>query len=297
MYQLVFNILLKSRAGGLLFKLFFTLRGLLIKCFPYALINYSYKGVVLKLPLSHDYPFNLKIHPGYSENLGLIASVIKEKYPRVSCIDVGANVGDSVAIVNSFAPMPILCIEGNEMYLPILRHNALKYPNVEIEDCFVGESSETVIAINHGGSAHLKVSESGTRVKVLHDILSNHVKFAESKLFKIDTDGFDLKILRGANQFLKDVKPVIFFEYDPYYLLLQNEYPLSVFEQLNKLGYEKCLLFDNLGDFLCEVDSNDKIILNDLTCFFNHQGKRYIDVCALHISDNDLISLIRSKFQ
>jgi hypothetical protein len=37
-----------------------------------------------------------------------------------------------------------------------------------------------------------------------------------SKMLKIDTDGFDTLILKSAVDFLKRAKPIIFFEYDPF---------------------------------------------------------------------------------
>ena len=46
---------------------------------------------------------------------------------------------------------------------------------------------------------------------------------------KIDTDGFDFKVLRGANNTLKTYKPVIFFEWDKIHLQAQNEDFLSIF--------------------------------------------------------------------
>lgn len=35
----------------------------------------------------------------------------------------------------------------------------------------------------------------------------------EPNLIKIDTDGFDFKVLRGAQRTLKEYAPVIFFEW------------------------------------------------------------------------------------
>ncbi|WP_430666882.1 FkbM family methyltransferase [Helicobacter suis] len=53
---------------------------------------------------------------------------------------------------------------------------------------------------------------------------------------KIDTDGFDFKILRGAYKTLKDNKPVLFFEWDYVHLANQSEVALSIFAFLSNLG-------------------------------------------------------------
>jgi FkbM family methyltransferase len=54
-------------------------------------------------------------------------------------IDIGANVGDSVAIVREQSDYPILCIEGNETYFQILEENLRRgaYASVMAVNVFV----------------------------------------------------------------------------------------------------------------------------------------------------------------
>lgn len=39
--------------------------------------------------------------------------MVQQKYPDLSLIDIGTNVGDTVAIVRQDAHYPILCVEGS----------------------------------------------------------------------------------------------------------------------------------------------------------------------------------------
>src|SRR5450755_4665515 len=52
----------------------------------------------LAMPLSHDLPIHRASHPDYSRNLGRVAAALHEVRPGASVVDIGANVGDSVAI-------------------------------------------------------------------------------------------------------------------------------------------------------------------------------------------------------
>ena len=47
--------------------------------------------------------------------LGRIASSVYAKYPEMVSVDVGANIGDTAAIIRSACPAPIVCVEGDEL--------------------------------------------------------------------------------------------------------------------------------------------------------------------------------------
>jgi FkbM family methyltransferase len=264
-----------------------------LKLNPKATVKFQYHEYQLQIPFSHDYPFNLQSYPAYSQNLGTIARIIQGKYPKMNAIDVGANIGDSAAIINHYAKMPVLCVEGNETFLPILKKNTDPIANVSIASCFVGETNEQVVAVNYLGTSRLEASASGTAIKTMDQVLTDFPEFKAAKLLKIDTDGFDNKIIRASKNYLATASPVIFFEYDPYYLEKQNEKGYDIFAFLLNLGYAKAVLFDNLGNTLCEIRLGEEQILADLTHYFNRNGSIYMDICVLHQQDEDLIPAIK----
>lgn len=296
MAQLIFNLLLRVSIKSFAFKLLLKLRELLVQINPDGIVNYPYKKFVLQFPFSHDYPINLRFHPNYSENLGKIASVVSKKHSDTKAIDVGANIGDSAAIIQSYTSIPILCIEGNPKFIPMLKENTKQLSNISIEQSFVGERNERVVAINNLGTARLERSDNGIEVKTMEEILLNHEEFQSAKLLKIDTDGFDNKILRASANLLNKAKPVLFFEYDPYFLEKQNEQPTTIFSVLQSSGYKTLILFDNLGNLLCEADIDNERLLQDLTHYYNQKGSAYMDICALHESDTDMVKPIKNLF-
>lgn len=295
--QLIFNKLINPSVGGLYFKFLLKIRSILLSLNPNSTIQYAYNNFYLTFPFSHDYPLNRKEVPLYSENLGVVSKLIVSKYKDAVAIDVGANIGDSAAIISYYSKMPVLCVEGNPKFIPMLEKNSKQMQNIAIETCFVGEVNEKVSTINYGGTARIETAETGIEVKTVTEILNKHESFIKAKLLKIDTDGFDFKILRASEQFLLNSKPIIFFEFDPFFLIKQNENPASIFPFLNKLNYTFLMLFDNHGKFICEVKSDQTDLLQDFIHYYNNNGNTYLDICALQSDDYDLVLKIKQEFQ
>jgi len=232
----------------------------------------------------------------YSANVGRIARHIQIRYPDLTIIDVGANVGDTIAMIRSEVRCPILCIEGDFRFFKILQENAKQFDDVEIINTFLGDRTESVgVTVSQGGTAHLEktLSGDGHSLVRLDSLLTEANRFWQSKMIKIDTDGYDNKILRGAEHQLADVRPVLFFEYDPYFLAKQDESPLATFSQLHLLGYDRILVYDNFGELFCETTVSSQRQLEALTLYFSGwKGQRYCDICVFHREDDKLFEKI-----
>jgi len=295
--QIVFDLLLSSKGKKLKYKFLILLRKLLLS-FNDPIVNFQYKQFILKIPFSHDLPFNMKMFPTYNQNLGKITKIIHEKYHLLQVIDVGANIGDSVAIMQSeVTPLPILCVEGNPKFLKLLEVNAKQFKDTEIEASFVGEKSVKVNPQNNLGTAFLEESADGIMVHTMQEVIEKHPKFATAKLLKIDTDGFDNIIIRASKEFLANSKPVIFFEYDPYYLAKQNEKGIDIFVFLEDLNYASAIVFDNFGFYLSTVSLTNKNLLLDLHNYFNRNGSMYMDLVIVHKTDEDLVKEIEESYK
>lgn len=250
----------------------------------------------LKLPFSHDLPFILKSFPLYSSNLSRLAKYTHKKYQNLTCIDIGANIGDSIAFLRKETEFPVLGIEGDSYFFEILKKNIFQFSNVFIENVYVGAESECVgkEIYRANGSAHLKESDQKMQIQAMPEILKKYPSFAESKLVKLDTDGYDGLILKGAIEFLESTKPVIFFEYDPFYLAKQNDDGISIFNTLLSINYQNLMIYDNTGNYLISLRLNESKHLEDIHQFFSgHSGRFYADICAFHAEDSDLFEIAR----
>jgi len=283
---------IKSRILTKLFN-FFTVHDPIIKT--------NIAGIILSLPFSHRLPFILKNHPYYSSNLGRIAKYAKGKYADLKGIDVGANIGDSIAIFRKEELFPILCIEGDDQFFSVLETNASSFTEVHIAKQFLGEETEKIHLINtkFGGTGNLQKDQNSTQtieIQKLSDSIKQYPLFEKAKLLKIDTDGFDCKIIRGSLEFLDQARPIIFFEYDPFFLNKQEDDGLSIFTTLSKIGYEKLLIYDNFGYLLLSLSINNLDLLKEIHLYFSgRKSYFYCDICVFHTEDIDIFEVARES--
>jgi FkbM family methyltransferase len=283
-------------------KLLLRLRQLAIGIGFDPMIRYNLDGLNLRLPLSHNLPLYRRTFPLYSSNVGRVAAAVATKYHNMHIIDIGANIGDTVAIVRSQVNCPILCVEGDASFFDILQRNTEPIPSVSLEYSFVGIASElmNVTLERLSGTARLmqsaKTSSDIGKIRRLREILEDHPSFAECKLLKIDTDGLDGAIIRSERAFLTKVCPVLFFEYDPDAYAPFERHWTDTFQALEASGYQRLMLYENTGDFITTIDISAKDALEDFHHFYlGRASLRYCDICAFHRGDSDLADSFRKS--
>lgn len=261
------------------------------------LITYQIGGQFLQLPISHALPIVRQKYPDYSQNLARLASCVQAKYPDLKVIDIGANIGDSVFIIRDQVSCPILCIEGDPAFFKILQNNIKGCKNVVSKQVFIGDddtTSDKKLVIVSGTAHFINSNNTKTEFKKLSSILKNESQFEQSKLLKIDTDGFDLAIIRGSADFIQAVKPVLFFEYDPFFFKNQQEDGISIFSLLQSWGYCSVAIYDNFGRYLISLPLTETNQIIDLHGYlFNRTGHYYYDICAVQTEDLEIIQQLR----
>lgn len=300
--QILFNSILNTtRVGGgrIRYKVLLLFKSILIRLFGDSMVVYNLDGLEIQIPLSHELPFIRKTYPYYSTNVGRIACALRIKYPELTLIDIGANIGDTVAILRQHDHYPILCIDGDKYFFSILKNNAKNWTDVEIVNSFVGDAPSSFsgrIEIK-GGTGHLvEDHSSGEQVEIrrLSDILNEHPRFAHSKMIKIDTDGFDCRILKGELSLLSVIKPVLFFEYDPYFFGKIGDDGFQIFQALRDIGYKTAMIFENTGEYLISVELYNNLLLEDIHQFYTGwKSSRYCDICIYHEDDSDVFTQTR----
>src|SRR5688572_20032723 len=126
-------------------------------------VAYALDGTTLLLPLSHELPVIRRRLPDYSRNIARIAAALAEKHPGMTMVDIGANVGDTVAIVRRLARFPILCIDGDPLYYALLVENTRALGDVQHANVYIGEASTTLHATagRHGGTGGMTTDPAG----------------------------------------------------------------------------------------------------------------------------------------
>ena len=243
------------------------------------------------LPLAHALPLYRRVHPLYDTAIGRLAAVVHKKYPLASVVDIGANVGDTAAMIRSQSPAPLLCIEGEGRFFSLLEQNVRALgPAVFLEKALVGgeAASMTGTLQSRNGTAQV-VSAGAEQITFLafKQIIDRNPGIRPLGLVKIDTDGFDCPIVEGNLGLWEELLPILFFEYDPAFYPGWN--PLAMWDGLQRAGYEQVVVLENTGAYTLTFDLRSRRSLEDLHARYTgwaHQ--RYADVAVFPARDADL---------
>lgn len=229
------------------------------------IVRYRVGAVELELPLSHELPFYQHDHPRYDRQLGAIAANLGGPV-----VDIGANVGDTAAAIRAESDVPILCVEGDPRFFALLERNARVIGGVEVQRAFVEGPARGRIE-RGAGTANVVEGDDKLPSKPLAQILGEHSAFAKPALLKLDTDGMDVPILLANLPLLEELRPVLFFEYDPHL----GADPV-VFERLGEVGYGTAEWYENTGEHAATVELPAHLHED----YVGHGGARYADVCV-----------------
>jgi len=262
------------------------------------LVNVHVGNVIIKSPLSHPLFHILRGFKHFGFNTTRIASTIEEKYKDFTIIDIGANIGDTVAFIRNEVNAEVLCIEGDDFYFKILEENSKTLKGVSLYHGIVGSATQTTnLQIKRErGTGFLEASDKGVKQLSLDDILQLNPAFAGAKLFKIDTDGYDSLIIKGATNYIQRAHPVLFFEYDPFLWEKNDPKYNEIFDLFKANGYKYILFYMSYGDFIAGIDMQDEQLLRQFLHYFaGRRGAFYGDLCVIHESDADIFKSLCEK--
>ena len=245
----------------------------------------------LEMDSSHLLPQYLEQYKLYDRALPYIGKILKDIDGYLSVIDIGANIGDTASLMSEKASGKYLCVEGDPKFLPYLKNNVKKITESEIiisENYCSDEDSETeqLQVESQNGTAKLVASKDKTGVKIqlkrLDTIIKGAPSFEKSNLLKIDTDGFEINILKGAFGFIKKAKPVVHIEFTPDFYKSLDQDPFELINVLVKLGYRKALFFDNFGLPVEIISLTDIEKVKEMISKINYSTIYYFDILAIH---------------
>jgi len=232
----------------------------------------------------------------FASEIGRITLCVHEKYTQLRFIDVGANTGDTAAIIKSVINIPLICIEGDPFSFSYLKRNVEQLSDVTIFNNYLGEKEDTLEIVEEKAGWNTTLIPSpkkGRKITLttLDNLLYQNFKDLKNfKLLKIDTEGFDTIILRGSENFILNNKPVIYIEYNRDNMSAINEDGLLTLLHMEQLGYNKILFFDDRGRYILSTTLSNKELINDLHNYAD--GKNgliyYYNICLFHKEDTDI---------
>ena len=164
-------------------------------------------------------------------------------------IDVGTNIGETLlnfAKINrdglniGFEPVPYLYEKAkNNIDLNKLR-------NIELVNKGLSSTEETLsfheTSENNSGGTFLTRESNKEADRVVQairlDDFINQNSLENISLIKIDVEGFEMEVLKGASEALHRFKPVLFIEIDNAFLARQQTSAMAVFDLLAAHGYK-----------------------------------------------------------
>jgi len=219
-------------------------------------------------------------------------------------LDIGANVGDSLALIGASNPnLNVLCVEPDPYFLRYLKKNMHIVLNsefegeIEVVESFAG-SPKSGSLVGGATTKVFKRSDAGvvqifSTLEELAHLALEKFESPKVKLVKIDVDGYDWEVLDSGMDFIAKDNPIIFFE-----ALVIHADGLeglgNTVESLHALDYSFGL-FDNFGNFVLE--SNLLTVINQLFSYtFLQDAKssspiQYFDVLA--VPSKEMPSLLR----
>lgn len=256
--------------------------------------EYQVGTYTLLFPPGHALPSMQERSPEYGLVLTRLAAALQKHNGTYAAIDIGANVGDSTAFIKTGADVPIYCIEGHKPYLEYLMRNVIQWKDVEVFPSFVsdkrGIANNMSIEENQGTIRLMNAKGSfAASFITLDQFVNEHQQADHAKLLKIDTDGYDLRVLMGGMQYLKKTKPVIFFEYVKMYWE-RPEDGLLMLKRLRKLGYYEALFYDCFGELVMATNLDNTQVIESLDDYITRGEPAigYYDVCLFHTNDSRL---------
>ncbi|MGD0493701.1 MAG: FkbM family methyltransferase [Steroidobacteraceae bacterium] len=272
---------------------------ILLNRFYDPLVTLDFGSTRIVASLSHDAVFWRVVHPQMNRNFGRLAAFAVAERPTGTIIDVGANIGDGIALLRGVGiSADVFAVEGSPKFLRVLQQNKAKLEPVTIYPQFVGDYPrfvgdgrvEQYQLVSFTSSAHLRPSPdgdvSGTTLRPLDEAAAH---LSSVSVLKVDTDGFDFAILRGAAGIIDRDRPVIFLEWEPYLIFRSGESIVDFLRSFRHRGYRDAIVWDNLGTLLCSISLDDVELFSQLSFyFFGDETRPYVDLAIYHEQDGEL---------
>lgn len=231
-------------------------------------------------------------HPEYNGQLRRILERVPAPKGAVF-LDVGANVGDTAALVRSVSEVEIFAFEGDDACASVLRRNSRALGSVNVVERFLGDRSGNVICSlgKEGWNTTLEVAREGATREVsvtTLDALGESLFPGQRVLgIKVDVEGWEFRVLRGAKSILRQWRPWLCLEYNPEAQIACGEDGKGGLEFLADMGYRQALFYESEGVLIGEFRLDERWVREDWDRYLRSRGAMvpYVDIVCVASND------------
>lgn len=224
-------------------------------------------------------------------------------------IDIGANVGDTVAAFVRHTKAAVICVEPTKKFIGLLEKNvdSMKHysEQIRIVNAYISndDTESYRSSVVHGTAVKQKVNSMSIQeapTLTIPSLLKQENVVAESiALVKIDTDGYDSECIMSFGDLLSEISPLLFWENQIDTQKQLNEFVRMV-DYLSERGYEYFFVFDNFGNYMCCVDAcnmkNINRYLGRILYKFSPVSFYYVDILACKGGDRIMVEKIVEEY-
>ena len=220
-------------------------------------------GKLALVNLGYTYPIYIKRFPYLNTPLvELIYQTSKFKKRKINVIDIGAAIGDTALLLNEKCKNNIehlYCIDGDEEFSKYLKNNINQVSFAEAIITILSSNGDKTNSLirTHSGTASAQGDEKSQSSTL--DTLIINKNISQIDVVKIDVDGFDGEVLKGAIKILEEFKPLVIFEWHPKLIIDTGNNYLDHFKVLSEKKYNTFIWYNKYGYFSFITDSNSDL--------------------------------------
>lgn len=220
---------------------------------PRRIVNAYYKEHCFKCFMGDYLSECILTGKGWDNQFESILDRIVAKWGSGEVVEVGANIGASLIPLASMYPsLGFHCVEPVPDFFVILQANAHSYgaANVTLHNIAMGpedgKTMELHVQVGTAGALrsydnHIPVGTERVKAMSLDTLVSGR----DVKLIKLDVDGFEMEVLKGAMLTLKRCEPLCFVEFHTRIMREVGVNPLALCSLFQDLGYRTVTVYDD----------------------------------------------------
>jgi FkbM family methyltransferase len=197
-----------------------------------------------------------------------ILRAVARDHERAVIVEVGANIGASfIPLCAELPEHRFVLFEPVPRFFEALERNRTSYDawNAELHNMAVSEGSSDAMVlmvddVSGGFWAGGMLVGRSRAVVAKATSLDRHFVHDRIDLLKIDVDGFEWEVLRGADELIRRSRPHVLVEFNPHVMMFRGVAPRGVLQFLADRGVGVFELYRADGTFLESTSDIDRVV-------------------------------------